>query len=450
MRRLWLALALVVSAFALVAAGCGGDDEAAAPAPAPAPAEPAPAEPAPAEPAPAEPAPAESAPAEPAGPDEYGETYDADPAVIEKALFDTANLPTDPVQLQVANAAFARADDPVDQALALECWKNNGCDTGTGGELTAAYVEGFGENAYRETAKMEFILQALTYPEIGEIIYKSAAIYGSNPGDPLADFKSVISQGADVIVNFPDVGDQYLPVFKEATAAGIPVSTYAYGYVTGPGENYNTVVGEDVCQLGNDFAEIMNTEVGSGQIALLGGTPGNPLSAGWQKCMTEALNPEIEVVGPIDTYWTASVVQEVVAGLLASNPDLKGIAYEYAAGMAIGGLPAFEAAGVEPNQVWTFRTDEPLARLRGRQAQQPEPEGLLLELGRDLADPHGADVEHDEAQGLRFAVGDLLHPPDEEPGGGVPLRSGSAGPGLGHLAGARGSLRADVSPELTR
>ncbi len=54
--------------------------------------------------------------------------------------------------------------------------------------------------------------------------------------------------------------------------------------MTGPGENYNTVVGEDVCQLGKDFADIMNTEVGSGQIALLGGTPGNPLSAGWQKC----------------------------------------------------------------------------------------------------------------------------------------------------------------------
>ena len=50
----------------------------------------------------------------------------------------------------------------------------NGCATGTGGKLTVAYVEGFGENVYRQVSKMEFILQALTYPQIGHIIYSSA------------------------------------------------------------------------------------------------------------------------------------------------------------------------------------------------------------------------------------------------------------------------------------
>ena len=84
-----------------------------------------------------------------------------------------------------------RADNPVDQDLALECWQNNGCDTGSGGDLTVAYVEPFGENVYREMSKMEFILQALTYPEIGEIIYKSSNVFSSSPGDPLADFRSV-------------------------------------------------------------------------------------------------------------------------------------------------------------------------------------------------------------------------------------------------------------------
>ena len=164
-------------------------------------------------------------------------------------------------------------------------------------------MEPFGENVYREMSKMEFILQALTYPEIGHIIYKSANVFSSSPGDPLADFRSVISQGADVIVNFPDIGDQYLPVFKEAKDAGIPVATYAWGYVTGPGENYSTVVGEDTCALGKAFAQQMNDNVGSGKIALMGGTPGNPLSASWQKCEKEALNPEIKIVGTYDTNW---------------------------------------------------------------------------------------------------------------------------------------------------
>jgi ABC-type sugar transport system substrate-binding protein len=361
MRRSWLALALLVAVLAFFAAACGGDDnEAAAPTPPAEPAEP-PAEPAepPAEPAepPAEPA---EPPAEPAGPDEYGETYDADPAVIEKALFDSTLLPTDEAAKQVALAAFARADDEVDLDLALECWQNNGCDTGTGGELTVAYVEPFGENVYREMSKMEFILQALSYPEIGEIIYKSANVFSSTPGDPLADFRSVIAQGADVIVNFPDIGDGYLPVYQEAKDAGIPVATYAWGYVTGPGENYSTVVGEDTCALGQAFAQIMNEDVGSGKIALMGGTPGNPLSAAWQKCEEEALNPEIEIVGKFDTNWVPAGVQEAMASLLAAHPDLKGISYEYSGGMALGAQPAIEAAGIPIDQVWTMRTDEPI------------------------------------------------------------------------------------------
>ena len=177
----------------------------------PAPAEPAPAEPAPAEPAPAEPAPAEPAPAEPAG--EYGEVYEADPAILEHALFDASLLPADEMSANIALAAYGRSDatlHPVDYDLALECWQNNGCDTGTGGELTVGYVEGFGENIYREISKMEFILQALTYPEIGEIIYTSAQ---SNPDQALTDFRAAISQGVDVIVTYPDFGDAMLPVF---------------------------------------------------------------------------------------------------------------------------------------------------------------------------------------------------------------------------------------------
>ena len=370
-RRLFLMLGVVaVLGLAIAAAGCGGDDESAATTEQAAPATTEAAE----ETTPAETGAADTGAAETGAagqPDEYGETYDADPAIIEKALFDAELLPTDPAARQVALAAFARADDPVDLDLALECWRNNGCDTGTGGELTAAYLEPFGENVYREMSKMEFILQALTYPEIGKIIYISSKAFTNTPGDPLADFRSAISQGADVIVSYPDIGDAYLPVYQEATEQGIPVSTYAWGYVTGPGENYTTVVGEDTCALGEAFAEIMNEEVGSGKIALLGGTPGNPLSASWQECEKAALNPEIEVVGTFDTNWVASQVQEVVASLLASHPDLKGISYEYAGGMALGAFPAFEAAGVTPDQVWTMRTDEPILGCEANELNDP-------------------------------------------------------------------------------
>ena len=68
---------------------------------------------------------------------------------------------------------------------------------------------GFGENVYRQMSKMEFILQALTYPQIGKIIYRSAH---SDLNQAIADFKAAIAQHVSVIVSYPDFGDAMLPV----------------------------------------------------------------------------------------------------------------------------------------------------------------------------------------------------------------------------------------------
>jgi ABC-type sugar transport system substrate-binding protein len=204
-------------------------------------------------------------------------------------------------------------------------------------------------------SKMEFILQALTYPKIGKIIYMSAH---SDLNQAIADFKSVIAQHVSAIVTYPDFGDAMIPVFQQATKAGIPVSTYAWGYVTGPGSNYTTVVGEDTCKLGKTFAYVMNTQVKSGNIAFLGGFPGNPLSLGWQKCEQAALNPSIHVVANQPTNWDPSKVQGIVAGILAKYPDLKGISYEDALFMSQGGYAAYKSAGIPYKGVFTYRTDE--------------------------------------------------------------------------------------------
>jgi ribose transport system substrate-binding protein len=285
----------------------------------------------------------------------FGETYKAKTSTLKKALFSAKLLPANKMARNISVAALGRSEKKVNLNLALKCWKNNGCSTGTGGKLKVAYVEGFGENVFRQMSKMEFILQALTYPQIGRIIYTSAH---SNPAQALTDFRAAISQHVNVIVTYPDFGDAMLPVFKEATKAGIPVATYAWGYVTGPGKNYLTVVGEDTCRLGKAYAKVMNTYVKSGNIAFLGGFPGNPLSLGWQKCEKPALNSNIHVVANEATNWDPSKVQEVVAGILARYPDIKGWSYEYGLGMAQGGIAAYKAAGKPFNTVLTLRTDD--------------------------------------------------------------------------------------------
>jgi ribose transport system substrate-binding protein len=285
----------------------------------------------------------------------FGEKFVAPASTLAHTLFHANLLPADKSARNVALAAFGRSTKTVNYTLALQCWKNNGCSTGTGGKLTVAYVEGFGENTYRQMSKMEFILQALTYPQIGKIIYRSAH---SDLTQAIADFKSVIAQHVSAIVTYPDFGDAMIPVFQQATKAGIPVSTYAWGYVTGPGSNYLTVVGEDTCKLGKTFAYVMNTQVKSGNIAFLGGFPGNPLSLGWQKCEQPALNSSIHVIANDPTNWDPSKVQGIVAGILAKYPDLKGLSYEDALFMSQGGYAAYKAANIPYEGVFTYRTDE--------------------------------------------------------------------------------------------
>jgi len=285
----------------------------------------------------------------------FGEVYRARSATLAKTLFDAKLLPAFRPARNIALAGLGRADKKVNYDLALRCWKNNGCTTGTKGKLTVAYIEQFGENVYRQMSKMEFILQALTCPEVGRIIYKSAH---SDLNQGIADFKAAIAQKVSLIVSYPDYGDAMLPVMREATQAGIPVATYAWGYVTGPGKNYLTVVGENTCNLGKAFAQVMNTQVKSGNIAFLGGFPGNPLSLGWQKCEQPALNPDVKVVANEPTNWDPSKVQSVVAGILAAHPDIKGWSYEYGLGMAQGAFAAYQAAGKPFNAVLTLRTDD--------------------------------------------------------------------------------------------
>ncbi len=285
------------------------------------------------------------------GADQYGERYDADPAVLTKSIGTAESVP------QIALAAMYRAGLPVDQArqdLAVKCWKEKICDTGTGGPITVALADGFGENFWRQMTHMELILQALTYPEIGKIIYVTAL---GDTQRSISDFRSLVAQDVDIIIGFPDAGDALLPAVREATERGIIYITHSYGKIGEPGKDYPTFVAEDVCLLGQLFAETLNKEVGSGKVAFLGGTPGNALSAYWQSCEEPALSKDLTLVGRADTSWTREGTLEAVSGFISSDPDIKGYSYE-AADSFMGGVRAYEAAGLPLDIVVTLRTDE--------------------------------------------------------------------------------------------
>jgi ABC-type sugar transport system substrate-binding protein len=294
---------------------------------------------------------------------EYGESTDADPALVEKALGPVEDVP------DIVLASIARADQDLDQATidtALECWNNVECDTGSGGELIMGVADGGRGNVWRQVTHMEAILQALTYPEIGTIVSRDAQ-WDEDPAVAEADIRFLIQRGVDFIIGYPDQGTNIAGAILEAEAAGIPYIPYSAGWVglpgdegaLIPGEDYTAIVGEDLCALGESFAEVLNTEVGQGQIGIMGGTPGNALSEGWQRCLKKSLAQGVEPVGPAaDTYWVNDFALQTVLGWLSKNPDIKGYVYEYADGMYTA-LDAYEQLDIPVKDTTVVvRTDE--------------------------------------------------------------------------------------------
>ncbi len=308
---------------------------------------------------------------------EFGE----DPGAADLDLIAKALGPVDPSDEDSWNiilASVARASRDLDQATidkAMECWSSAECDTGTGGEMVMGYADGGGDtvNVWRGVSHMEAILQALTYPEIGRIV-STAANFDFDPEVHANQVRFLVQAGVDFIVGYPDVGVALAAAVTEAEAAGVPYLSFSAGYVGLPGQegaltpgtDYTSVIGEDLCALGQSFADVLNAGVGTGKIGMLGGTPGNALTLGWQRCTTAALADGVDLVNPPanensttgDTYWVNSFALDAVRGLLTTDPDIRGWVYEYSDGLFTG-LQAYDELAIPvANLTVALRTDE--------------------------------------------------------------------------------------------
>ena len=156
------------------------------------------------------------------------------------------------MQKDIVLAGMARVPEQVDQDKAMECWKKNTCETGTGGKLTVGLADGFGGNVARQIFKMEFILQALTYKDIGKIVYTDANL---DTQKAISDMRSMIAQGVNVIVSYPDAGKALLPVYRQATQRKVPVALWSNANIGKPGTDYLTYSGQDICSLGKSYAD---------------------------------------------------------------------------------------------------------------------------------------------------------------------------------------------------
>lgn len=242
---------------------------------------------------------------------------------------------------------------------AYGCWKGSDCKVPGGGGKVLAIVDAFGGNTWRRISKMETILQALTYPDIGRIISSDA-----NFDLPTyqSQVRGAVAQGADLLVGYNDFGDAMAPTFKDAQSAGALVSIYVGPVPAAKADSIVTQIVTDTCTAGKSMAETaIKLTGGKGDIAFFNGTPGNPQGAAWNKCaLTElaAKGPDVKQTFAADTNWTPAGAAEAASALIATGKPVSAILYDYADPLP-GVVDTFKQAGKKSPALitWTINND---------------------------------------------------------------------------------------------
>lgn len=291
-------------------------------------------------------------------------TVKVDPAMVQKTVNqamlteDVSYNDLDPT----VQRAFQRASmglTPQQLDTAFECWSNTTCTIGDG-KVTLGIAEAFGQNQWRKISKMEIILQALTYPEVGKIIFTDAQ------GD-LAKFQSNVrtlaSQGAKAIVSYNDFGAAALPAFKAAQAQGAFISTYVGPVPDAPKDSLANQVHGDVCAVGKEMAKVAQDDLRlMGKVAILNGTPGNPQGATWNKCFQDTLKGGLTIGAKQDTDWTLAGAFEAASALVSDNTDYSGILYDYADPIPQV-VEAYDKAGEKIPPIITWTSNNGMAKV---------------------------------------------------------------------------------------
>lgn len=250
-------------------------------------------------------------------PEELQETVNT---ALETESITADSLPT------LMKEALERATPEPDaktMETAFECWQKNSCSVGDG-DITLALADGFGDNTWRQFSKMNMILQALTYPEVGELVFTNAH------GDLAtfqADLRNLTAQGVDGIAVYNDFGPAAYSAMQAAQREGAVISSYVGTNDDATQAAITTRVQPDVCEVGKEMAKAVKSAIGAtGPVAYFEGTPGNPQDQGWQKCATEA---GIESIYTGTTEWTPAGAQKAASALVASGKPVKAILYSY-------------------------------------------------------------------------------------------------------------------------
>lgn len=185
-----------------------------------------------------------------------------------------------------------------------------------------------------------------------QLVYTDAA---GSAAKQVADVKSMIAQGVDLIFLAPREEKPLIPAVMEAKRAGIPVvllDRTVDPKLAQPGRDYVTFIGSDFVDEGRQAAEWLAKAMnGQAKIIQLEGTTGSSPANDRRKGFEDAIKsqPGMQIVASQSGDFARDKGRQTAETLLQAHPDATAI-YAHNDEMAMGAIAAVEAAGKVPGK----------------------------------------------------------------------------------------------------
>ena len=214
-------------------------------------------------------------------------------------------------------------------------------------EIVLGMTDGFGGNSWRLVTTQSGRDEAEKCPSVTEFLYADGQ---GDTQKAIADIQSMVAQGVNALVVFPDAGEAMLPALRSAYEADVVTVPYRVFPGGEDGKDYSAYIGLDTQNDGRNWANWI-TEVlpDGGNILFLSGPAGNSQGEGEAEGLHEVLDPlgKYTFIGeqPFEvTNWDPAETQKVLTAAIAKYPEIDVIVSDFGPSL-VGALPAFTDAG---------------------------------------------------------------------------------------------------------
>jgi ribose transport system substrate-binding protein len=231
-------------------------------------------------------------------------------------------------------------------------------------KIKLGLADGAAENSWRTTALAVVKKEAALCPAVDkQILYTNA---GGDQQKAISDINSMVAQGVNVLIVYPDFGPAQLPAIRAAMKAGVKVVPYSAAVGGTPGVDYTATTVFDGFGAGQTYGDMVGKYLKTGNVVVLGGIPGAPTSLLTLNGVKDALKnyPGIKLLvdQPVVTNWTKVDAQKAVTGLIAKYPKIDAVFTDYGV-TAVATINAFTAAGKRVPAIASFSTNNELGCL---------------------------------------------------------------------------------------